>query len=355
MILRSHALEACVSTIPPLALLYSKSLIFVRIYYILSSMTLQQIYDLGISMATKADPRGEKGVKVSLDRLKKDYETLPDKKKKLFDKESLSNPYSDSRILVGDPKLEVKKILAGIDADASEILLADRLNQKQEKIDLVISHHPSGHALAGLYEVMDLQIEMFASAGVPVNVSHSLMQERKGAVQRKLSPLNHNQAVDSARLLKIPLLALHTVWDNMGNKFMQDYLAKKNFQSTGEVLDYINEIPEFIESTKGKAGPFIAAGSESSRAGKIAVGFTGGTSPSKELYAELAKAGVGTLVEMHVSEEVLVELKKLHINIIECGHMAADSIGANLFLDQLEKKGVETIACSGLIRVRRKK
>ncbi|KKP81075.1 MAG: hypothetical protein UR81_C0007G0001, partial [Candidatus Levybacteria bacterium GW2011_GWB1_35_5] len=83
--------------------------------------------------------------------------------------------------------------------------------------------------------------------------------------------------------------------------------------------------------------------------------FTGGTSPSKELYAELAKAGVGTLVEMHVSEEVLVELKKLHINIIECGHMAADSIGANLFLDQLEKKGVETIACSGLIRVRRKK
>ena len=318
-------------------------------------MTLQQIYDLGISMATKADPRGEKKVKAFMDRLKKDYGQMPDKKKKYFDKESLNNPYSDSRILFGDPKLNVKKVLVGIDGDASEILLADRLSQRGEKIDLVISHHPSGHALAGLYEVMDLQIEMFASAGVPVNVSHSLMQERKGAVQRKLSPLNHNQAVDSARLLKIPLLALHTVWDNMGNKFMQDYLAKKNFQSVGEVLDYINEIPEFIESTKGKAGPFIASGSNTSRAGKIAIGFTGGTSPSKELYSELARAGVGTLIEMHIPEDTLMELRKLHINVIDCGHIAADSIGANLFLDELEKKGIEVIPCSGLIRVRRKK
>ena len=318
-------------------------------------MTLQQIYDLGISMATKADPRGERQVKAFLDRLKKDYDSLSDKKKKLFDKESLTNPYSDSRILYGDSKLNVKKVMVGIDADASEILLADRLNQKQEKIDLVISHHPSGHALAGLYEVMDMQIEMFEKAGVPINVAHALMQDRKGVAQRKLAPLNHGQAVDAARLLKMPLLALHTIWDNLGNKFMQDYLAKKTFHTAGEVLDYINEIPEFIESTKGKAGPFIAAGSLTSRAGKVAVGFTGGTSPSKELYAELAKAGVGTLVEMHVSEEVLVELKKLHINIIDCGHMAADSIGANLFLDKLEKRGIEVIPCSGLIRVRRKK
>jgi len=35
--------------------------------------------------------------------------------------------------------------------------------------------------------------------------------------------------------------------------------------------------------------------------------------------------------------------------------MAADSIGANLFLDKLEKRGIEVIPCSGLIRVRRKK
>ena len=70
---------------------------------------------------------------------------------------------------------------------------------------------------------------------------------------------------------------------------------------------------------------------------------------------ELAKAGVGTLVEMHIPEDSVVVLKKAHINAIDVGHMAADSIGANIFLDQLEKRGVEVIPVSGLIRVSRNK
>jgi len=317
-------------------------------------MTIQQIYDLGIEMAKKADPRGEKAVDDCLKRTKKDYEGLSAKKKALFDKESLNNPYSDSRILFGSPKIEVKRILAGIDADASEVLLADRLREKGEKIDLLLSHHPSGHAYAGLHEVMEMQAEMFAQSGVPINLAHALIEERQGVVKRKISPANHNQAVDTARLLSVPLMVLHTICDNLGNKFMQDYLAKESFHTVGEVFDYVCEIPEFVESTKGKAGPFIASGSENSRAGKIAVGFTGGTNVSKELYMELSKAGVGTLVEMHVSEDTLTELRKLHINIVDMGHMAADSLGMNLFLDQLEKKGIEIIPCSGLIRIKRK-
>ena len=202
-------------------------------------MTLQQIYDLAINMAIKADPRGEKGVESYLKRTKKQYEELSDKKKKYFDKESLTNPYSDSRILYGDPKLNVKKVMAGIDADASEILLADRLNSKGAKIDLVISHHPSGHALASLYEVMDMQIEMFEKAGVPINVAHALMQDRKGVAQRKLAPLNHGQAVDAARLLEFPLLVLHTIWDNLGNKFVEDYLSKQYFHTPRPLIFYI--------------------------------------------------------------------------------------------------------------------
>lgn len=322
-------------------------------------MTLQEIYELGIQMGIKADPRGVDGVKRFLSRTKKEFEEMRDKKKKYFDKETLKNPYSDSRILSGDPKRQIKKVLAGIDADASEVLLTDRLNHPSTGsglgIDLLISHHPGGHALASLHEVMDIQIDMFADAGVPRNVAHALMEERKGFVHRRFNPLNHNQAIDAALLLNISLLALHTIWDNLGNQFIKNYLSLEKFDTAGEVLEYLKEIPEFIESTKGKSGPFLACGGEKSPAGKIVVGFTGGTSPSKELYVEMAKAGVGTLVEMHVPEESIQELKKLHINVIDCGHMAADSIGANLFLDEIEKKGVKVISCSGLIRVRRNK
>lgn len=317
-------------------------------------MTLQQIYEFAVEMGIKADPRGVEGVKRYLSQIKKDFEEASPKKKKYFDQESLKNPYSDSRILFGDAKMKVDRVMAGIDAGAAEVLLLDRLNQKGKKLDLLISHHPSGHALASLFEVLDIQVDMFAQAGVPINVAHALFDERKEVVRRKFSPLNHSQAVDAARLLEVSLLALHTIWDNLGNQFMQKYLSKKEFDTVGEVLDHINEIPEFIEAIKGKAGPSIIVGSPKRKAGKVVVGFTGGTNPSKELYIEMAKAGVGTLVEMHVPEEAVSELRKLHINVVDTGHMAADSIGANLFLDELEKKGVEVIPCSGLIRVKRK-
>lgn len=316
-------------------------------------MKIQQIYNLAVEMGMKADPRGIAQVTKNLARAKKEFSELSDKKKKFFDEEGLINPYSDTRLLYGDMEKEVKRVMAGIDASAAEILIADRLTQKGKQVDMVISHHPTGHALASLHEVMDLQIDMFKDAGVPENVAQALFEERMSTVKRGIGPLNHAQAVDAARLLEIPLMAIHTVWDNMGNDFMHDFIGKKEYETVGELLEYINEIPEFTEAIKGKSGPSIVSGSEKSRVGKIAVSFTGGTNPSKQLYMELAKAGVGTIVEMHLPEDAVQELRKAHVNVIDCGHMAADSIGANIYLDQLEKNGVEVIACSGLIRVKR--
>ena len=335
-------------------------LIFGPSYYILVSMTIQQIYNLAIEMGMNADPRGVAGVKKDLKRLQKKYSELSTKKKEFFDKESLKNPYADTRLLFGDTDKKVTKVMAGIDTETAEVLLADRLNEKflkngseKDLIDLVISHHPSGHALASLYEVMDLQVDVYAKYGVPVNVADALFRDRMGYVKRRFNPLNHNQSVDAARLLNIPLMVIHTVWDNMGDDFLRKYLDKKDFYSVGDVYEAINEIPEFREAKRGKSGPDIVSGSESSRAGKVVVNFTGGTNPSKALYQEMAKAGIGTLVEMHVAEEDLKELRKLHINVIDTGHMSADSIGANLFLDEIEKHGIEVIPCSGLIRVKR--
>ncbi|MEN9407567.1 MAG: hypothetical protein RLZZ455_783 [Candidatus Parcubacteria bacterium] len=316
-------------------------------------MTIQQIYDLAIEMGIKADPRGEQRVKNLLKKRKKEYEELSEKKKKLFDLEDLKNPYADSRFLFGDPKTQVKRVLAGIDMESGEVVLADRLGEKGKKIDLLIGHHPAGHSLANMHDVMELQIETFADAGVPVNVAHALFHERMSYVKRRFGPLNHTQAVDAARLLGIPYLSLHTIWDNMGDDFLKKQIGKKEYDTVGDVFDVVNAIPEFVEATKGKSGPAIVVGSEKSRAGKVLVSFTGGTNPSKELYVELAKAGVGTLVEMHVPEDAMAELRKLHINVIDCGHMAADSIGANLFLDALEKQGVDVVVCSGIARVKR--
>ncbi len=316
-------------------------------------MTIQEIYDFAISMGIKADPRGEAFVKKQLAKRKKEYGEFSEKERRFFDKESLRNPYSDSRILVGDSKKQVKKVLAGIDAGASEVLLMDRLNERGEGFDLLISHHPEGHALAALHEVMDLQIDMYAAHGVPDNVAHALISKRMKEVELRFHPLNHTQAIDAARLLGVPMIAIHTIWDNMGNHFMQEFLKMRDFDTVGEIFDYMLELPEYEESMKGRAGPIIVSGDKKSRAGKVVLFFTGGTNPSKELYVEFAKAGIGTVIDMHMKDDAVEEMRKLHINVINAGHMASDSIGANLFFDALEEKGIEVVACSGFIRVKR--
>jgi len=318
-------------------------------------MTLQEIYDLAIQMGMDADPRGRKRVDEILKRRKKEFADLTPKKKKYFDNETLTNPYSDTRILFGSPKTQVKKILVGIDPDAAEVLLTDRLNQKGEKIDALIGHHPIGVSLAALHDVMDIQVDSYAKVGVPVNVMDALMRERMDDIKRRIHPNNHNQIIDTARLLEVPLVNLHTVWDNIGDKFMEEYLAKKTFETVDEIVEYLMELPEYQEATKGKNAPEIVSGGPKSRVGKVAIFFTGGTNPSKEAYGELARAGVGTIVDMHIPEDGLKEAKKMHMNVINAGHMASDSIGANIFLDEIEKRGVAIIPASGLIRVKRTK
>lgn len=316
-------------------------------------MTLQEIYTLALQMGMEADPRGLDHVKKILVKTKKEHEELSEKKKKYFDEETFQNPYSDSRVLFGDLKTPVKKVLAGIDADAAAILLADRLNEKGEGIDMVITHHPSGGALASLHQVMDMQIDVYSGVGIPENVADALIRSRISEVERRFHPINHGQTIDAARLLNMPLLGLHTIWDNIGDKFVKDYLAKKEFETVGELYEYLMEIPEFHQAKKEKAGPLIVSGNEKSRAGKIVVFFTGGTNPSKEMYVEMAKAGVGTVIDMHMPEETIKEMQKLHVNVINTGHMSSDSIGANIFLDALEKQGVKVISFGGLIRVKR--
>lgn len=319
-------------------------------------MTIQEIYDLAVQMGTKADPRGADGVKKYLSRVKKQFDSLPKNEKEYFDEESLKNPYADTRVLYGDRKKTIKKIMAGIDMNAGEVLLADRLNQKGEKIDLLIGHHPEGGALAALGDVMDIQVDLMASFGVPIHIAESLLSERVTQVTRRLGPINHYQNVETARMLDIPFMVIHTVWDNMGHKFMTDFIKKNEakFDTAGDVYDAIMEIPEFKIAKKGGAGPMLTSGSRSRRAGRVAVsGFTGGTEGSKRIYEKLSNAGVGTVIEMHMGEEHFEEAKKHHLNMIVSGHMSSDSIGANLFLDELEKKGIEVIPCSGLVRVKR--
>jgi putative NIF3 family GTP cyclohydrolase 1 type 2 len=316
--------------------------------------TLKELYDLAVTLGIDADPRGRAGVEKYLAKKKKDYDGLSKEKQAEYSSEDLTNPYSDSRILCGDPSTSVRSILAGIDIDAAEMLLADRLNQKGETIDLVIAHHPNGESYAALHEVMDMQADLMAKYGVPINIAEGLLRERISQVGRKIHPINHTQAVDAARLLGIAHMCTHTITDNLVYDFFEKMVAGREFDTVGDVLAMIKEIPEYKEAIKGKAGPTIVSGSEKSRAGRVVpLEITGGTNAAENVYERLSHAGVGTIISMHASEEHLKEAQKHHINMVIAGHMSSDSLGMNLLLDKYEAKGIKIIPCSGLIRVSR--
>jgi putative NIF3 family GTP cyclohydrolase 1 type 2 len=314
-------------------------------------MTIEKIYNLAIKMGIESDFRSKEEIEKILNRLEKRYKKMEEEEeKKEFDLEKLKNPYSDTRILFGSPEKEVKKILVGVDIDGEELLLADRLGS----IDLVISHHPRGKASVGLDDVMQLQIDILVQYGVPVNIAEKLLKKRIEEVARGISPINHNRAIDIAQHLNLPLLSVHTPCDNLVAKFVEQKLKKDNPMFLEELIKSLKEIPEYKEAITIGAGPKIFVGDPESRCGKIVLtGITGGTEGSSEIYEKLAQAGAGTVVAMHQSEKHREEAEKANINIVIAGHISSDNIGINLFLDELEKQGIEIITCSGLTRVSR--
>lgn len=314
-------------------------------------MKTKEIYNLAINKGIEVDFRGKEGVKKLLQARKKKFEKLLPKEKEEFDKEILENPYLDSRILHLAKDKEIKKILIGVDIEPAEILLAREIGD----IDLVISHHPLGKGLAFLSEVMELQCDVLNQYGVPINIAEALMKERISEVARGVNSANHQRTVDAAKILGINLICLHTALDNLAARFLKKKIEAKKLERIEDLINLLKEIPEYKIAGRLGAGPKIFVGAPERRCGKIAVTeITGGTEGSPKLYEKMAQAGIGTIVGMHISEEGKKVAEAANINVVIAGHMSSDSLGINLFLDELEKRKIEIVPCSGLIRVSRK-
>ena len=313
-------------------------------------MTIQQIYNLSINKAIEADFRGRESIEKLLRRKMEKFNNLSIDRKEDFDKESLENPYADSRILHVAEDREIKKVLVGIDIEPAEVLLAKEIGN----VDLIISHHPLGKGLANLHEVMELQCDALNQYGVPINVAEGLMKEKISEVARGVNKANHQRTVDAAKLLGFNLMCLHTACDNLAAKFLKDKVEEANPERIEDLMRLLKEIPEYKEAMKISAGPKVFVGDEENRCGKIAVTeITGGTEGSPKLYEKMAQAGIGTTIGMHISEEHKKEAEAANLNVVIAGHMSSDSLGLNLFLDELEKQGIEIVPCSGFTRVSR--
>jgi hypothetical protein len=293
-------------------------------------MKLRKLYEAAVAHGKSVDPRGEDGVQKDLDRAKKEYEDLKGEEKERFDTERLTNPYSDSRILLGDDDTEIRHVIVGIDMEVGEIVMADRLRETGRAIDLIWAHHPEGPALANLGGVMKMQAGILASIGVPINIAEGMLEPRIKEVERRVMPTNHMRAVDAAELLEFPMMCTHTPADNCVTTYLQSKLDD-GIDTVGDVITALRAIPEFAVAERYGMGLKIIAGSRDRSAGRVYVDMTGGTSGAEQTFEKLAH----------------------HINVVIAGHIASDSLGMNLLLDGVERLTNEKLTVTGCSGFRR--
>ncbi len=317
-------------------------------------MKLERMYRKAVEIGIANDLRGKNEINKILKEEKDKFKKIEKEETEYFDKERLSNPFSDTRILHGDLDTEVKKIIVGIDMQVGELLLTYLLNKDtDQKIDLVLSHHPEGLALAQLYEVMKLQADLLANYGITISVAEQLMGKRISEIERRLMPVNHTRTVDVARVLGIPMMCIHTPADNCVTSYLKKTFDKENPFKLRNLLQILKNIPEYKKSAKLQVPPKIVSGTENSKCGKIYIDMTGGTEGSKEIFEKFANSGVSTIVCMHLSEEHLENAKKANLNVVIAGHIASDVLGLNLLFDELEKdEKLEFLSVSGFERIR---
>lgn len=317
-------------------------------------MKLKDIYALFVKEGIRLDPRSKIQVERYLKDQKKSYRALSTKQKKFFDTELLTNPYSDTRILHGDPNQDIRRILVGIDIEPGEIAIADQLSLRGDEIDLLLAHHPEGVALAGLHEVMHMQTDFLKNVGLKDSIAEKLMKSRIDQVSRRLHSANHTRSVDAARLLDIPMMCCHTPADNHVSTYLQKLMNTKKPRTLKHIIDLLMKEPEYRDGQLNKAGPEILIGSEKDLAGKVYVDMTGGTEGSDRIFARMSQLGIDTLLGMHYSEAHYKNIRAEGINVVNAGHMASDNLGMNLLLDKLVRKAdIEIIECSGFKRFRR--
>jgi len=316
-------------------------------------MKLRDIYRTCVEAGMEADPRSAEELQRVLDVAEREYDKLDADDKPFYDTERLTNPYADTRIANGDPDLEVRGLLTGVDMETAEVVLADRLREKGEPIDLIFAHHPEGPGFARLDEVMHMQADLWAAQGVGLGAADSLISKRADEVRRKFAPYNHYRAIHSAELLGFATLSCHTPADNSVQRFVQAALDEEKPATLADVLKSLRRIPEYAHAAKCGYGPELILGDSCHRPGRIVVEMTGGTEGPIDALNRLSAAGVDTLVGMHYGEDYRKRAEELHMNLVIAGHISSDTLGMNLILDRIESRGVKVVCTSGIVRVRR--
>lgn len=245
------------------------------------------------------------------------------------------------------PGQGIRRVFATMDCDVGDLLLARELT-----CDAVLTHHPEGSASLYGWKLMARQVEQMMECGVPQTKAEAAIQRRMHAVELTSHVRNYGRVVQAARLLNLPFLNVHLPCDVITRRLLLEKLAPFNRpENQGTVSDVIALLQEFPEQQRAATEPKVLLGSSDQPAGRVAVAMAGYTNGGVDVLQAYFEAGIGTVLMMHFPEADLkgAREQKLEGNLVITGHMASDSIGINVYLDELERLGLEVIRAGGII------
>ncbi len=247
------------------------------------------------------------------------------------------------------PGDKVHRILATIDCGVDDLLLARAL-----RCDAVLTHHPEWTASLYGWTLIARQIDQMVDCGVPVARAEAAIQRRMQSVELICHPRNYGRVMQAAKLLTLAFLNVHLPCDIISRRIISEHMAPfQHPDSRATVADVIAALQEIPEQKLAATEPKIRLGAPDRLAGRVAVAMAGYTNGGVDVLRAYFEAGVGTVLMMHFPEGDLKEAReqKLAGNLVITGHMASDSIGINVYLDELERRGLEVIRAGGIIHV----
>ena len=249
------------------------------------------------------------------------------------------------------PAANVRRALFGIDADSGDLLIA-----KQLGYDLLINHHPTGGgSQVNFPQVLAKHGIILERAGVPKEVARraveALLDEHESAAHAR----NYDHLPSEARLLGMPLMAIHNPCDEIGRRVMDETL-RAGLPREATVRDGIavlNRLPEF---QKALTKIVVRMGDERHALGKWVVIHGAGTNGGYPVAKAAFDHGIDTVFYIHIDAGHLRRLREEYgrggpKNLVVTGHIASDSIGINVLIRELRKRGVTVDAFGGVLDV----
>ena len=319
-------------------------------------MTIRDLYEFAIERAFALDPRGEATIREQMADLQRQYDGLTGTARVLFDAERLHNPFGDTRMLVGAPETEVRRLICGINITGAEILLADRLRDHGKPVDLVVGHHttPLGGGCGSREDIFLGQRAMLTEFGVAEHLADKLLRPAMSVVEQRSSDYTANQI---AAALGMPLMTIHGPADLYLYHAGYGVLREQEPKTVGELVEISDAWPEVQWLIERGVATQIAVGDAKNPLGRVYCCFYGGWNPTPEVFEALCDAGCGTLWVVATSEALNEVARKRHVSIVVTPHMPADNLGLNgLFDDAMDRFGdFDVIETSNYVRVDRRK